>query len=390
MEYKLFGNKSGGQQTLAALRVVQFSLVFSLLLTPKLWLPIDRVLPAIPAFYFVDMLPSFLNFGATILAIIILLFSFFAKHKKFLFLSYLILISIASIFDVLRVQPWLFYYSAFIFVLYFTQSDPKKALHICAFILSLVYIFSGMQKLNAGFATDTFPWLMQPITNHTNKVITRFISSLWILAPIAEFGAGLGLWFKRSQKTSKWILVGMHLFILMMIGPAGLNVNVVVWPWNISFIVLLLILFDSSTEFSIQFYKKWKPEIAKYATLLVFVLLPVLSFSGFWPKHLSAALYSGNKVRGYVYLSDQITASLPIKVQAKSNKFDNRLSVTNWAMGELNVAMYPADWAQIRLFKSLCSTYYNNSQLFVFKLYEEPSFKTGLRKEVNYFCDDFF
>ena len=180
----------------------------------------------------------------------------------------------------------------------------------------------------------------------------------------------------------------MHSFILLMIGPFGHNSNMVIWPWNVSFMILLIILFKPKNGFSIKQIFSQKAELKTLLVVLLFGILPLLSFWGWWPKHFSAALYSGNKVRSAVYLSDEIKSKLPANVQAKVNDFDNQLSTTSWTQGELNVAMYPTDRVHFSMFENLCLGYPTEQDFLVLQFFEVPDFWSGERAEKSYFCDD--
>ena len=55
----------------------------------------------------------------------------------------------------------------------------------------------------------------------------------------------------KIATASRLILaIAMHLFILAMFGPAGLNWNDIVWPWTAAMAVFDLRLFSGTPEFS--------------------------------------------------------------------------------------------------------------------------------------------
>ena len=69
--------------------------------------------------------------------------------------------------------------------------------------------------------------------------------------------------------------------------------------------------------------------------------MPLFNFFGWWDSYLSAALYSGNTLVARVHISDAVVEKLPPAVREKHHYF-NQLSVTDWALAELNVPPYPA------------------------------------------------
>ena len=44
--------------------------------------------------------------------------------------------------------------------------------------------------------------------------------------------------------------VAMHVFILAMFGPLGLNWNNIIWPWTVAMAVIDILLFNTKQEFS--------------------------------------------------------------------------------------------------------------------------------------------
>jgi hypothetical protein len=74
-----------------------------------------------------------------------------------------------ALFDQSRWQPWFYQYLAMLAALsgfYSNSCEDRRgaALHGCRLIVVAVYFWSGIHKLNAGFAYDGFPWLLRPFT----------------------------------------------------------------------------------------------------------------------------------------------------------------------------------------------------------------------------------
>jgi hypothetical protein len=145
----------------------------------------------------------------------------------------------------------------------------------------------------------------------------------------------------------------MHVFILIAIGPLGRGVNAVVWPWNLAMIAFLLILFFRRTDDPAPRDIIWGREFAfQKIVLVLFALMPALSFFNLWDHYLSSALYSGNRNSGVVYLSDAVFDRLPDTIEdyvTEEGPNRNKLDIFDWSLGELNVPSYP----EIRVFKNV-------------------------------------
>ena len=175
--------------------------------------------------------------------------------------------------------------------------DHARVLDIARLIVALTYVFSGLQKINLNFMEYDFPWIVSPITGLLPSA-TGLLGAFGFVVPFIQVAFGIGLLTRRYRRVSLWAAVCMHLFILAMFGPAGLNWNNVIWPWTATMAVFDVLLFSREIRFS------WRKAATRrdpgcLAAIVLFVLLPLLSFfnlSGF--VYLSSALYSGNLAGG--------------------------------------------------------------------------------------------
>ena len=64
-----------------------------------------------------------------------------------------------------------------------------------------------------------------------------------LCAAVVEMVADGLLLFGRAQRFAAFVLVAMHLFIRIVLGPLGHNYNREVWPWNVMMMGLLALLY---------------------------------------------------------------------------------------------------------------------------------------------------
>ncbi len=327
--------------------IVLAGLLVSVLLSLNLWAG-QRWFPKVPVIEGFSGLTAPYDFISVAVLFSLLFVCFFSRSRKpvwclLLFCLYL------CFEDQNRLQPWFFNYLFILFILQFykqrvDESNNFISVFMCLQILvALIYIFSGLQKFNAFFATDTFPWLIDPLKSILNTKQLALLSKAGKLVPWIELFTGIGLLIKPLRFIALPLVIIMHVFILLMLGPAGRSFNYVIWPWNIVMILLCLLLYSNVKQerfFDISFLFK---HISFYLVMLVMLILPVFSFSNKYDSYLSSSLYSGNTHGCKLILSDRAYSKLPLYIRAYvvRNSDYNLLYIKQWAMAELNTPCVP-------------------------------------------------
>jgi hypothetical protein len=185
-----------------------------------------------------------------------------------------------------------------------------------------------------------YPWLMGPLVRHLPGGAAAWAEGQGWAAAFVECGLGLALLVRPLRVVAVPLVVLMHAAILYCLGPTGHGWNTVVWPWNVALVALVVILFADTSGVpgrQIVWPGSWPGRVA----LVLFGVMPGLSFVGCWDPYLSAALYSGNVPRPRLFLSGAAAAALPPHVREAYLDGDE-LDLSGWAMDELNVPVYPA------------------------------------------------
>ena len=240
----------------------------------------------------------------------------------------------------------------------------QRTLNIARLIIASTYIFSGLQKMNLNFIENDFPWLVQPITNVFPSSADLF-HYVGMAVPFVQVAFGIGLLTKRYRRISLLAAVSMHLFILAMFGPAGLDWNNVIWPWTTAMALFDILLFAGKAEFSFR-EVVWTTHRYHAAVLVVFAIFPFLSFFNYWDLYLSAALYSGNLTEAQIYTTDAGKASLPAAIRSRlvhTSSDTNVLNIQRWAIEDLNVTPYPETRVYRRIAKDVCNQLRDPAQL---------------------------
>jgi hypothetical protein len=225
-------------------------------------------------------------------------------------------------------------------------------LNICRFIVASIYFWSGLQKLNPEFANHDFIWMLAPIQKLLPAEAWRLFYVFARITPFIEMGIGVGLLFTRTRTAAITLALAMCAFVLWTLGPLGHNWDNIVWPWNITLVLSVLVLIAKSKANLLRGIFLVKNHAFHKATLVLFGLLPLSYFFNVWDSYLSWSLYSGTTYIAIVYMSNDVRARLPNSIQ-RLVKIDehhrNSLPLVDLAFSELNVPPYP----EARIFKSV-------------------------------------
>lgn len=326
-------------------KITAAACLLSMALSYKLWIATGNF-PLTPAADFLPVLPSLLNYiiagaiGLLLLSIIII------RNPQKIIILVTILAIFYSAYDINRIQPWFYQYICMFFILSFFDfrcDDVKKQnsiILIFRFMIAGIYFWSGVQKLNPNFISDTFPWLLEPFQVSSPEKYILLGKAL----PLIESISAVLLIINDTKKAACILIILMHLFILFIIGPLGHNYNPVVWPWNITMIFLVLMLFYNEKNISIDDIRTmFRYNFIKFI-FLIFCIAPQLNLFNLWDSYLSHNLYSGNTSKGIIEMSESAKNSLPQAIQKNvfptgENKFS--LDIKYWCMQEKGVPAYP-------------------------------------------------
>jgi hypothetical protein len=220
-----------------------------------------------------------------------------------------------------------------------------------------MYLFSGLHKLNRGFLSSF--WvdmvLMQYLGFSFNTILKYKLFFAGLIIPFLEIVfAGL-LAFSKNKKRISYFLMLIHLTILIIIGPFGLDYNSVVWFWNIALICILLIVYNKPFKIDIKSFS-----VRNYYWLILWFLMPVLSFFGKWYQYFSFNLYSGKGEKMYVCFSSKEKMH-PEFGEITGNKDLQCINLQKWAMNEIKSVPIPEKEIYLKIRDQLKKKYGKNN-----------------------------
>lgn len=267
-----------------------------------------------------------------------------------------------------RGQPWLYMYWVMLLLSLFPAPGAIAASR-CA--IATVYLWGGIQKLNARFFAVTPEWFVAPATTwHLPSTLIDVLKLSVKAAPFIEIAIALLLWFPRLRRIAFALTILTHAFALVFLGPWGHNYNWVVWPWNLAMVAFVLSLFAGGKLFApppANLPKKSPPiptatpdraefrrtltELCRvrisFALVGLYALLPILSYWGRWDSYFSFSLYSENLAVANIFVTENFRDALPSHLKKYAEKFPQAydpahqgpltFSFTAWAYEEMHI-----------------------------------------------------
>ena len=366
------------------------SFCVGLSMSPRLWIgprtypsaPVSSIVPAIDGRVALALYVALFLLGAIVLL---------ASKPRWFIAAFLAVAALLCCADQTRWQPWVFQYSFLLAAIALYSGNgsdalgERRMLNVARLIVACTYIYSGLQKLNLNFMENDFPWIVQPITSVIPSV-AGLLRGFGMAVPFVQVAFGVGLLTQRYRRVSLILAVAMHLFILAMFGPAGLDWNNIVWPWTAAMAVFDILLFSGAQEFSWREVMWSRHNPLHVVAVGLFAVLPGLSFFNLWDSYLSSALYSGNLTEAEIYLSDAGRAALPAAISSRlvrTSPNTNVLNLQRWAIEDLNVTPYPETRVYKAVAGSVCGDLRDPAQLVLIVREQRMFFS---RPETGYRC----
>ena len=359
-------------------------------MSSALWIG-PRSFPSTPVSSMIPTIDGVVALGLYVALFVSAAVALAVREPRWPIAAFLAVVAVFCAADQTRLQPWVFQYSALLAaVALYTRTGAdgeRRALNVIRLIIAFTYVYSGLQKMNLNFVENEFPWIVQPITSQFPSTV-YLLHGMGMVAPFVQVAFGVGLLTRRFRRAALIAAVAMHLFILAMLGPAGLDWNNIVWPWTAAMAIFDVILFSDASDVSWREIVWSRRDPCHAAIAILFAILPALSFFNLWDSYLSAALYSGNLTEAQIYLSDAGAAALPVAIKSRTVRTSpntNVLNLQGWAVEDLNGSPYPETRVYKAIGRSVCSKLGDPSQLVLIVREQRMFFS---HPETGYRCSE--
>ncbi|MCH1438039.1 MAG: hypothetical protein L7W43_00175 [Rubripirellula sp.] len=302
-----------------------------------------------------------------------------------------------------RLQPWA--YQSFFYALIFCTMNSSSTRKWIMLLAASVYVYSAAGKFDFQFqhtvGQDLLGVLTELLGGLPFDLDADTATRMTLLFPTVELLAGLGLYLPRTRRLSVIVLILMHVSLLILLGPWGLNHSRGVLLWNLMLIAQAYLLFWVRP--AIQ-SKATESEDADHATLpngpgpilsraalfvklliLLAIFCPFLERSGYWDHWTSWSLYSPHTSRAEIELHRSVSGKLDSELTAFLEDDEDRdgwqrLSLESLSLSSRFVPIYPQARYQLAIANQICSANGLDSEIRV-KLKGVADRWTGKRSE---------
>jgi hypothetical protein len=330
-------------------------------LSPHLWVG-HRDYPLTPVTPMLSHIPAAINTTLFVVFVCALAATVVLRRQNWAITVALLAGTLLVCLDQSRLQPWFYEYILILFaVRYFssTSADTTQRLgsiNACRLIMASIYSWSGLQKLNPGFSSDMFPWLVAPLVGVLPNTVRPAALSVGFIVPWIELLIGLGLLIRSTRRSAIFGAISMHCFLLLALGPLGHDSNDVVWAWNIVMIALVVVLFHGTPPVGLMTIASPDGKPYRWLVLFAATLAPALSLFGVWDHYASWALYSGARNEATISISQELRDRLPdsIAQHVYQDGGNSTVDISEWSATDLNVPIYPEVRVYLSITRALC------------------------------------
>jgi hypothetical protein len=322
--------------------------LISIFLCFPLWHGVKEF-PLIPVFDMFASTPQLINAILVGLLLFVLFASLLLNKQKLLtpllLICYLLLIFI----DVNRFRPEFYFFSLVLLIVYLhsmKKVNEQDTFLLVRILLSAVYIFAGLNKLNDAFSENLYEPMMKPMQHIFSKPIYKLFLKLGMLVPLIELFIGVGLWIPKMKHLIWKVSLVFHVSTLIILLIH--NFNYTVYSWNIAMVIICVVLCKRESEHTIV--TRIKESMYLKIALFPLVILPASHFVGLAGSNLSFDVYSGKYAYTYVYVFPEMYPLLPenlkkccVRIDAEHD--DYKLFIDIWAQKENKASIYYEDWA---------------------------------------------
>lgn len=305
--------------------ILCLGMVASALISYKLFLGIGNTVPS-PLFSNLQNLhPLILKivFGFFILLPILMVLS---QKPKVFTLLFLFVAAFFLVTDTNRLQPWFFQYLIMFFVLAFYNwrvDEPKKftpvfnTLKLC---MVLIYVWSGINKLNIDFAHTSWPLMLQPAHSIFTPAQIQFFLKAGFIIPFIEILAGVALFFPTIKRIGIPLLLAVHLIDFLLLGPFAHNENPGMFPLYFANMFFLYFLFAGRAESKFHHISSTLQFKPAFLVVILLGVLPIFNLSGNIPVKLFGKVLPSPKTKSTIEITHKTTIKTNQAIALKFGK----------------------------------------------------------------------
>lgn len=359
----------------AALRLTLALFALALVaVTWRLWTP-QQVFPRVPLVAGVARLPDALQWvGLAALAAglaVALLPRSLGRWANGGLLVFAAAAAALIVSDQQRLQPWAYQFILVAIVL--ALADGPAAFALLRLLVISFYFHSALSKFDYSFLHTLGQQFLSALVGSVGASTDAW-SEAWrlragLVFPTGELLIAVGLCFAATRRVALWGAITLHLLLLVILGPLGLNHRPGVLLWNIYFIVQDVLLFGGARQqpaseadaalAPVSLAAPWPVAWMIYAAVVLPFLAPTAWFD-LWP---SWGLYASSAERVALLVHRSEWEQLPDELRAYgevSNVADDPwipLRLDRWCLAALGAPIYPQSRFQLGVAEAVISNH---------------------------------
>lgn len=345
--------------------------LFGLLLvavTWRLWTP-QQVFPQVPLLRAALAVPDALQWlaAAAMLAGLLGMTALPAgRTARFSLLLFAISTLLLIVCDQQRLQPWA--YQFVILALVLASCPPRSAVGLLRLFIVGFYFHSALTKLDYSFLHTLGQQFLATLTGLVGVSIEDWSQGTRLAVaavfPVGELLVAAGLLFPFTRRVALCGAIALHLALLAILGPWGLDHRPGVLVWNVYFVFQNLLLFwtprgAASIEFSaanaadVGTPNRERAPWPAAAVVLASVVFPCLEPWGLFDLWPSWGLYASSAERVVLQVHRRgeadLSPGLAAFVETSTDPADPWLTVRldRWALSALGAPIYPQGRVQL-------------------------------------------
>jgi len=337
-------------------RVLLMAMLGTWLLSNKVWMT-ERNFPVIPIFDGIPSLPSPVDYIFYSILIVLAIYQIIYLENRNTKIALVVLLGFLMIGDQNRWQPYNVQYFLMISALFFYPKFTDGILNVFRMMVIVFFIFSGIQEINTVFIESIFPWMIGPIASLFPASVEPNILGGGYIFPFLSIAAGVGLLFQQTRDYAVYLGILIHLFYFYALSPMGNDWNHAILPYNLCMAFFTYVLFFSA-EFKLKDIFWSKTFRYQQAVVLIFAVLPLLSFFGIYDRMQSFNTYSGKSLYAKIYVTESLVELLPDGVKRyvyRPQQGEPYIETTYWSADALKVSPYSEERVYKKLHEYVCS-----------------------------------
>lgn len=309
--------------------------------TWKLWTP-QTEFPQVPLFDWAGVLPPFVDrlaFGVLLGSLATAAWKPNSRRGWMVFAASL---SVLLVLDQHRLQPWA--WQLLLMAIWWISANVGHVSNVPLVALTIsIYFWSAVSKLDAEFFVSHGQTLIEALFGAIRIDAAAWSARWkWWLAttlPLGELLVAVGLAWPRTRRAGLIAATGLHVGLLLALGPLGLGHRPGVLLWNVAFIGHDWLLFGRQSNRSCEGVRRSLSLALRVGVFWLACLWPITERWGLCDRWLAWSVYVARSERVRVTLTEDAVRRLP--ESARRCVADSELPLDRWSLTALDVPIYP-------------------------------------------------